>query len=189
MTTTTTPQTTPATRSRAGLPFAVLAAILGLAYAALNAYWAAGGDRWLDKYGSHLIGEVSDRTTFRTTSAVLAVLFVIAVVLGLAATTARFDSGSRRAIRWLAWVAAGLITLYGLSMTAIGLFVQFDVADLKTGTPELYRWHAYLWDPWFLVWGLLMVAALLASARAYTTATGRDPVSDRPTRPANRPVS
>src|SRR5690242_15145049 len=96
MTTTTTPQTTTsATRSRAGLPFAVLAAILGLGYAALNAYWAAGGDRWLGRYGSHRTGQVADRTTFRTTSAILAVLFVAAVVLVLAATTMRFDSGAR----------------------------------------------------------------------------------------------
>jgi len=24
-------------------------------------------------------------------------------------------------------------------------------------------WHAYLWDPWFLVWGVLVTAALLRS--------------------------
>jgi hypothetical protein len=24
-------------------------------------------------------------------------------------------------------------------------------------------WRAYLWDPWFLVWGLLVTAALLRS--------------------------
>jgi hypothetical protein len=30
-------------------------------------------------------------------------------------------------------------------------------------------WHAYLWDPWFLIWGLLTLTSLLA---------GR-PVTDR----------
>ena len=36
------------------------------------------------------------------------------------------------------------------------------------GTPanadhRALAWHAYLWDPWFLVWGLLVTAALLRS--------------------------
>ncbi len=36
------------------------------------------------------------------------------------------------------------------------------------GTPanadhRALAWHAYLWDAWFLVWGLLVTAALLRS--------------------------
>jgi hypothetical protein len=35
-------------------------------------------------------------------------------------------------------------------------------ADTDADTKAL-RWHAYLWDPWFLGWGVLVALALLAS--------------------------
>lgn len=165
------------TRSRRGLPAAIVAAVLGLAYAALNAYWAAGGHRWLDEYGSHLIGRARPGdTTFRASSAVLAVLFVAVVVLVLAAVTVPFDSPARVPVRWLAWVGAGLVALYGFCMTVVGLAVQAGIGDVTSADPELFKWHAFFWDPWFLLWGVLMVVALLQSARAYVQATGRDPV-------------
>lgn|GEM_PF-1998098 len=37
-------------------------------------------------------------------------------------------------------------------------------------------WHAYLWDPWFLGWGLLLTAALWAAGRL----GGPVPVEKRP---------
>jgi hypothetical protein len=172
--TSTTPTTTTTTRSRRGLPAAILAAVLGLGYAALNVYWAAGGHRWVDRYGSHLIGQAKqDGATFRMSSLVLAVLFLIAVILGIAAVVVPFDAPLRAPVRWLAWVAAGLISLYGVCMTAIGLAVQLQIAGVRADDPDLFRWHAFVWDPWFLLWGVLLVVALLQSARAYVE-TGRE---------------
>jgi hypothetical protein len=166
---------TTAARSRAGLPAAVLGAGLGLGYVALNLYWAAGGDRWLAEYGSHLIGR-SDGDAFRVSSLVLAALLLAEVLLVIRAVTMPFDAPARPAVRWLAWVGAGLIALYGMALTAIGLYIQLDVGGVRTDEPRLYRWHAFLWDPWFLLLGVVLVAALTRSARAYVAATGRDPV-------------
>ncbi|PZS36509.1 MAG: hypothetical protein DLM59_01075 [Pseudonocardiales bacterium] len=44
----------------------------------------------------------------------------------------------------------------------MGLMVQFGViAASASADHRALAWHAYLWDPWFLVWGLLVTAALL----------------------------
>ena len=46
----------------------------------------------------------------------------------------------------------------------IGLLVQAGVIG-RSAHPDnrALEWHAYLWDPWFLIWGLLSVTALLRS--------------------------
>ena len=59
---------------------------------------------------------------------------------------------------------AAILTVYGLNLTAVGLLVQAGLI----GTPanadhHALAWHAYLWDPWLLVWGVLVTAALLRS--------------------------
>ena len=43
-------------------------------------------------------------------------------------------------------------------------------ADYQLGAGADHRalaWHAYLWDPWFLLWGLLVTAALLRGRRPH----------------------
>ena len=74
-------------------------------------------------------------------------------------------------MRILAWMAAGILTGYGAVQTSVGLLVQAGAihASMKADHRAL-AWHAYLWDPWFLVWGLL-VAASLITARYGTTGT------------------
>ncbi len=41
-------------------------------------------------------------------------------------------------------------------MVQLGVIASSASADHRA-----LAWHAYLWDPWFLVWGLLVTAALL----------------------------
>jgi hypothetical protein len=61
----------------------------------------------------------------------------------------------------LAWAQAAFLTLYGLVFTAVGLLVQSGVLHASADADRYaMAWHTYLWDPWFLVWGLLVLAAL-----------------------------
>ena len=155
-------------RARAAGQGAAWAAFaVGLLYAAVSVYWGLGGSWLLDTVGASLT------QAGRSASApvVLAVWFavalkVIAVVLPLPAAGAVAPGGfrRRRLARALAWIEAVILTCYGLILTAVGLLVQAGVI----GTPadadhRALAWHAYLWDPWFLVWGLLVTAALLCS--------------------------
>lgn len=71
---------------------------------------------------------------------------------------------TRRLIRPLGWVEGCLLTAYGLVLTAVGLLVQAHVVrTTPSADHRALAWHAYLWDPWFLVWGLFVLAALYRS--------------------------
>ncbi len=51
--------------------------------------------------------------------------------------------------------------IYGFVLTSVGLLVQAGVIHPgRTADRRALAWHAYLWDPWFLVWGLLVVITL-----------------------------
>jgi hypothetical protein len=104
--------------------------VVGLAYAAVSVYWAAGGTWLLDTVGGGLgqQGRAGD-------------LGVIVAV----------------------WAAAALkFTGAVVPLAAAG-------ADHRA-----LAWHAYLWDPWFLLWGVLVTAALVRSRLSRPgRATGR----------------
>ncbi|HET6953221.1 MAG TPA: hypothetical protein VFI47_22770 [Acidimicrobiales bacterium] len=54
---------------------------------------------------------------------------------------------------------------YGGVLTGVGLAVQAGVIDAAPGADgQALAWHAYLWDPWFLVWGLALGATLVRTA-------------------------
>jgi hypothetical protein len=135
---------------------------VGLAYAAVSAYWATGGTWLLDT-----VGGTFERLGHSPGPAVLAGLWTVALVktvaAGLPVAVSRGIGWplSRSAFRRLAWLAGWVLAAYGLVLTVPGLAIQAGV--LHAGAHADRRalaWHAYLWDPWFLVWGLLVTAAL-----------------------------
>ncbi len=75
----------------------------------------------------------------------------------------------------LTWIEAAVLVIYGLVLTTAGLMVQLGV--IAASAPANHRalaWHAYLWDPWFLGWGLLVTAPLLRTRqRKEDDETGR----------------
>ena len=59
------------------------------------------------------------------------------------------------------WLEAAILILYGGVLTAAGLLVQSGViASGADADQRALAWHAYLWDPLFLGWGLLVLVAL-----------------------------
>jgi hypothetical protein len=155
-----------ATRLRAAQTTGWAAFAIGLLYAAISVYWGAGGTWLLDTVGSGL-GKGHGGSALVVFAVWLAVgLKVIAAVLPLLAVSANSSIRSRwsRLIRALAWIEALILTVYGLAWTAVGLLVQAGVIGTSASADHrALEWHAYLWDPWFLVWGLLVTAALLRS--------------------------
>lgn len=149
---------------RKGLGAAIAAALLGLLYAALSAYWAVGGTLLLDTVGGSLerLGRSRDATLIIAVWATAA-LKLIAAALPLVALRTPPTPQTKLA-RVLAWIAAGILTTYGAILTVVGLLVQADVIHSSLHADQrALAWHAYLWDPWFLVWGLLIAIALLRS--------------------------
>jgi uncharacterized protein DUF3995 len=158
--------------------FSYAAGLLGGLYAAVSAYWGAGGTALLDTIGGTLEREGRARAV-----GVLAVVW-ITVVLKLAASGLGLLAVQRppwlsprrcRFVRGAAWLAAVILLLYGGVLTLVGLLVQADIVHASAhANHKALRWHAFLWDPWFFVWGLCLATALALS---------RLPSTDSPNRP------
>jgi Protein of unknown function (DUF3995) len=151
-----------------GLRLAQAACVAGLAYAAISVYWAVGGTWLLDTVG----GTLDQQAHAGNLGIILAVwaaavLKIIGAIVPLAAAGVRprqVTTGQRRQMRVLAWLEAAILTIYGLVLTGAGLLVQSGViGSAASADHRALAWHAYLWDPWFLLWGVLITAALVRS--------------------------
>jgi hypothetical protein len=102
------------------------------------------------------------------------VVVVKLVAAALAAASLRWPpyrkQRFRRLLRVCAWLVAAILVGYGTVFT-VGDVIALTGIVGETADPRALAWHAYLWDPWFLVWGLLATAAL-ASARRRRIAAG-----------------
>ena len=94
---------------------------------------------------------------------------IAAVLLVIVAATL---SGCAHAVQGTAtWpgarLEAAILTGYGLVPTASGLLVQAGVIKAAAHADRLaLKWHACLWDPWFLIWGIFVFLALWRSRPA-----------------------
>jgi len=142
-----------------------LALVVGLASAMVSAYWAAGGRLLLGTIGGAFerLGQSGGAAAVGLL-AVVVLLKLVAAVLPLVAIRLAGTASWGRVLRSLAWVEAGVLTGYGLVYTGVGLLVEGGVLS---ASPDADRhamaWHAFFWDPWFLLWGILVLAALLGS--------------------------
>jgi hypothetical protein len=140
-------------------------------------YWAAGGTWLLTTVGSTLGHQGgADGLGIIVVVWAAAVLKFIGAVVPLAAagaTSWQAAVARRRQLRVLAWAEAGILTIYGLVLAGTGWLEQSGViASAASADHRALAWHAYLWDPWFLLWGVLVTAALLRSRQPRTARTG-----------------
>lgn len=146
-----------------GSRLAHAAAGVGLLFAAVSGYWVLGGTWLVDTLGRSFEDGARDRTwSFLLLVGAAAVLKTTAAVLPLVALRRLASPAWNRLVWVLSWIAAAVLTVYGLVYTGVGLLVQAGaIGDAAGVAHRSLAWHAYLWDPWFLVWGLLACAALL----------------------------
>jgi hypothetical protein len=149
---------------RSGLRLAQTALIVGLLHGAVLAYWGVGGTWLLDTIG----GSLEEKGRAGDTGVMLAVwvgvvLVIIASVLPLLTLRQLTRPAGNRIVWLLAWAEAAILTLYGGVNTGVGLLALAGVLPGPDNADDhrALAWHTYLWDPWFLIWGLLVAAALL----------------------------
>lgn len=160
MTATTEPNTVDQ-RALTGSLWAWLAFATGAAYTAISLYWALGGT-WLLATVSASLADDDVRTSTALVATIWAAVVVKAAasVLPLAALRAPQPT-LRRLLRRLAWVQAVILIGYGGVLTVAGLLVQAGAINTPADADRrALAWHAYLWDPWFLLWGVLVLATL-----------------------------
>lgn len=159
-------QLVPVNRTRSkprGLGFAAAGMILGLLYAAVSVYWGLGGTTLLDTVGASLGrgGRAGDLVVVLALWAAV-VLKAIAAVLPLTVIYHPGGATWPRLAKVSVWIEAAVLVVYGLVLSTAGLMVQLGIIGVPASADRrALAWHAFLWDPWFLLWGLLVVAALL----------------------------
>jgi hypothetical protein len=138
------------------------ASALALLYAAVSLYWVVGGTAGLATVG----GQIADMARVRD-PAILALgwlALVLKVVIGLLALALAQRWGQRLPSRLLlnaAWGATAVLILDGGVMVSVGSLVLAGVIVVPTSVDWLaLRWHVWLWDLWFLAWGLLLGFAI-----------------------------
>jgi hypothetical protein len=156
------------TRSSLAVLAAAAAALVGGAFALVSAYWGLGGTALLDTVGGSLEAQGRAGSAAIITVVWVSVLLkLIAAALPLAAVRGWGPARLHRPIRVLAWIAGVILTGYGLLLTSVGLLVQAGaISTDPSADHRALAWHAYLWDPWFLIWGLLALTALAARRAA-----------------------
>lgn len=147
-----------------GVGAARAAAVVGGLYAAVSIAWGLGSTVLLDTVGGELAAGGRAGTPLIAMALWMAVaLKLAAVALPLLMATGATPPRWVGIIRVLTLIEAVVLTGYGLVLTSVGLLVQADVVHAGVGADHrALAWHAFVWDPWFLVWGLLVFAALLA---------------------------
>ena len=154
---------------RGAVVAAVISASLGAASAAVSAYWALGGTALIDTVG----GEI-ERWGRERSASVVATLWVItlAKLVGAVAPLVLVGVGAGRLPAWtrarpmraLGWIVAIGLTVYGGVLTVAGLLVEAGVIDAADDADlHAIAWHAFFWDPWFLLWGVAFAVAMWRS--------------------------
>jgi hypothetical protein len=150
----------PDVRYRLGWWAATAALVVGLTYTAVSAYWGLGGRWLLATVGSSLDTDHQRVPVILAVSAAV-VLKAAGALIPLQACRPAQRSNWHPRLRKLAWAEGAALMIYGFVLTSVGLLVQADVIHPgRTADRRALAWHAYFWDPWFLVWGLLVVITL-----------------------------
>lgn len=133
---------------------------LGLLYALVSVYWAAGGTGGLDTVGGDLARLSRDRDPTMVAVLWLTVgLKLVGAVLGLALVRPWWWL-PHRPLLVLSWVAAVVLTAYGGLLVGGQTLVKAGLVEASANVDwKAFDWHLFLWDPWFLLWGLLLGVA------------------------------
>jgi len=148
------------------------AAALAVLSALTTAYWTAGGTWLLDTVGGGF-EEVARRGDGAAVALGLVVvgLKLAGCVLALALVRPRGRRLPERLLEGAALVAGGLLTAYGGLLVLVGALALTGVFG-EVADASALRWHVFLWDPWFLLEGVLLALAAVRRRVTRRSAAG-----------------
>ncbi|UZN03692.1 DUF3995 domain-containing protein [Cellulomonas sp. S1-8] len=157
------------------------AAVCAFAFAAVSLAWALGSTVGLDTLGGSIERMARDRDpTLLAANAVALVLKVLGGVLALALVQPWGRRLPRRPLLALGWLGATVLVLYGvLQVASVALVAVGVIVPSEPISDQALAWRLLLWEPWFLVWGLLLGGATLRSQRLRRPTTSPDPDGHR----------
>ena len=151
----------PPTRSHPTAWAAYAACALAWLSAVPSFYWALGGTAGLDTVG----GAIEELARTRDPAGIAlglgaGVLKVAGGLLALALVRPWGQAIPGRLLGGVAWAASVVLTGYGGLLVAVGALVLGGlISPAGPIDRTALRWHVFLWDLWFLVWGLLLGVA------------------------------
>lgn len=135
--------------------------VWALAFAALSFYWAAGGTA-----GASTIGPALTSLALTRDPGFIAILWItgaLKAIAGLLALALARPWG-RLIPRWLllaaGWGAGTALILYGGASFVQHALMVAGIIVIPAGLgATAARWHVLLWDPWWLLGGILFAIA------------------------------
>ncbi len=151
------------------------AAAVALAFAAVSFFWGLGGTAGLSTLGGTIEAMARDRDPLAVVAVwVTGVLKVLGGVLALALVRPFGARLPRRPLLVLAWAGGVLLTAYGVAqVSSVAAVLLGAVTPSEPLERSALWWRLLLWEPWFLVWGVLLaLAARTAGRRAAPAPAG-----------------
>jgi hypothetical protein len=147
----------------------LIAGAWAVAFAALHFYWALGGSWGLSVSAGPLAEE---RPGWFVAVGLwgVGVLCLVGGVLGWLLTRPLPRGLAGRVVKALGWAVCAVLLVRGM---AVEVLLLTDIAgqEIDVG-PEQRLWTLLLWNPWFLVGGLVFGLAARWSARAEGASSG-----------------
>lgn len=144
-----------------------LAAGLAFASAAVSLYWTVGGTLLLNTVGGAIEDLARDRSLGAVVLGTTAVLLKVAAgFLSLALVHLSVDGRGRRFLLLANGVASAILCIWGGANVVVGALVLGGAITSSADVDRhALRWHVFVWDMWFLVWGLVLALAVAAARR------------------------
>jgi hypothetical protein len=164
-----------------GTVTAYAAAIAAFGYALVDLYWALGGHALVSTVGGYV-------EQFARRGGALPVLVALAATVakvagGLLALALVRPWGRVVPRGWLLAGSAGasaLLVVYGgLNVLLEALVLSGVIHPAGSVDRTALRWHAGVWDLWFLVWGILLASATIGYWRRTATGLPHDGAANR----------
>lgn len=139
---------------------AIAAAVWAGVFAVISLYWALGGRIGIDTVG----GEIEKLARSGSGGALAwgaALLKVVGVVYALALVQRWGRVFPRPLMLAGGWLGTAVLIVYGGVNVGTELLVATGVLNPPAGIEWYpFYWHLALWDPYFLVWGILLGIAV-----------------------------
>lgn len=148
--------------TRPGIPFFVGAAVAGLAHAAASLYWTLGGTWLLDTVGAFAVRMQEEGGL--AIRAMLAGITVMKIAGALVPLVDHLRPPAHRWVRVVSWLGVAVLVAWG-GMGMLGSWYSLATGTtlVTSGEQAALVGHAFLWDPLFVVWGVLLGVGLLRS--------------------------
>ena len=149
------------------LPWAWLTFVWGVVFGALNLWWSFGGDFLLDRLGMRVQEQAAEGDTMLLVINTLGGLGKIAIGLLALGTISRWGRRIPRRLHLALLYAGGvLLMLYGGANWTQMLLVELGMVEVPPSIgAEQVRWYLILWEPIWIVGGVLMVLTAEAYRR------------------------